>query len=370
MLDLMMALKENHAVVPILLTKKKNALNRHCEREKIENHSFWYRDIMAGAPYRNRFMRLMKHVVKYLLFLCGGLTYRGVNRAGIDFSKIDIIHTNLNRLDIGIYLSKKHRLPHICHIREYKDEHIAFYKRECISYLNSGVNRFIAISQGVYDSWSNIGIDPDKQVRINNGIDHSNFIIRKKRIDNVLKMVIFGRVEPIKGQLEIVRALSYLDDDIKNLIQLDIWGDAYSDYQALIKEEIERGGLTSQVNFCGYCNDIATKLADYDVGVICSKSEGFGRVTVECMFAGLAVIASDTGANPEIITDGVDGRIYRYGDAAHLAEVVSDLFHDCEQLESLAYAGRKKAESHFTIAKCADAVFKIYQELLNENFIL
>ena len=50
-----------------------------------------------------------------------------------------------------------------------------------------------------------------------------------------------------------------------------------------------------------------------------SKNEAFGRVTVEYMLQNLAVIASDAGANSEIIENGVSGLLYRLGDVDDLA---------------------------------------------------
>ncbi|MCL2718587.1 MAG: glycosyltransferase family 4 protein [Lachnospiraceae bacterium] len=364
--DLMLALRKNHAITPVLLTKKKNSLNELCDREGIENYSFWYRDIMAGAPYRNPFMRLFKHVVKYGLFLFGALTYRGINRIGIDFSQINIIHTNLNRLDIGVYLSKKYTIPHVWHIREFgeDDYNVVMYKRGCIKYMMENANKFIAISNAVKTAWIKKGINEEKITRIYNGIDPANFKPKKLRNDSILKIVIVGHIQPNKGQLQIIEAIGRLSSEIRLNICLDLLGESYLDYKKLLIKRIKELNLEKQVHLIGYQKNIPDILSNYDIGVTCSKSEGFGRISIEYMLAGLAVIASDTGANTEIITDGIDGRIYRYGDPAHLAEIINELFNNPGRLESLAYAGRKKAESHFSIDNCAGEVYNLYQEMI------
>ena len=50
--------------------------------------------------------------------------------------------------------------------------------------------------------------------------------------------------------------------------------------------------------------------AETDVELVCSESEGFGRVIVEAMRSGVVVIAPACGAAPEIIDDGEDGLLY------------------------------------------------------------
>ena len=85
----------------------------------------------------------------------------------------------------------------------------------------------------------------------------------------------------------------------------------------------------------GYREDVCSLLHEYDCGVMCSRSEGFGRVTAEYMMAGLPVIASDTGANPELVNEGQTGLFYRWGDTSDLAKKIEMLADDallCERM--------------------------------------
>ena len=75
---------------------------------------------MAGSPYSHKLLTLMKHIVKYLLFLLGGITQRRVMKLPIDFSTIDIVHSNTNRQDIGAFIARKHNIKHVWHVREPK----------------------------------------------------------------------------------------------------------------------------------------------------------------------------------------------------------------------------------------------------------
>ena len=98
-----------------------------------------------------------------------------------------------------------------------------------------------------------------------------------------------------------------------------------------------------------------------------SKAEGFGRVTVEYMYAGLAVIASDTGANPEIIDDGVNGLLYHYNDAQSMASKLVLLINNARYRETIAERGKVTVTNRFTPQINAKNIFDIYKKALHNN---
>lgn len=365
MMSLILSLKENYNVEPILLTKKRNKLNEICDELGIENHSMWYCDFMSGSPYTFIPMILLKHCVKFGLFCVGTIRQHSILKCGIDFSTIDIIHTNLNRITIGAYISNKLGIPHIWHIREFgkEDYNVRFYRPNTIGFMNQSANKFIAISNAVRDYWINLGIDENKIVTVYNGIGDKDFVEKKNREDDILKLVIIGHIQPGKGQLQLVEAVSLLPKEVQDKIQVDIIGEGYSDYLREINETIKKHNLNN-IHFLGYCDHIPQKLSEYDVGVMCSKSEGFGRVTVEYLLAGLFVIASDTGANPEIIESAHSGILYEYGNSNSLAECILSIYNQkaAGKLQTGSF------ENNFTLKQCAEKVYEIYNGVLNGGF--
>lgn len=356
MMSLILYMKENYDVEPVLLTKKHNALNDICEENGIENYSFWYCDFMSGSPYNFLPLKIMKHVVKYILYLGGSLSQGRVLKCGIDFETIDIIHTNHNRIQIGAYISKKKQIPHVWHIREFgkEDYNVIFYKTNTMSYMNSHADSFIAISDAVKSSWIGKGIRADKITTVYNGIEDKKIVPRKKKQDKKLKLVILGHIQPSKGQIQIVEALTLLEQRVRTNIQLDIIGEGYKDYLRKIRKIIKKYNLDN-VNLLGYCNNVPDKLPEYDVGIVCSKAEGFGRVTVEYMRAGLYVIASDTGANPELILNNSIGKLYEYGNVRSLARCIEDIYINRNE-----YASRQPVSSLFRMEEYAGKVYEIY----------
>lgn len=369
MFELIVSLKNAYGVEPVLLTKKHNELNDKCNMLGIENYSFWSRDIMAGSAYRNPVLNMMKQCVKFCLYIWGGMTVRWqINRMRIDFSSIDIIHTNLNRNDIGCYISKKYNIPHIWHLREIggKDYKICAYKTDVIGYMNKNADHFIAISETVRRAWAERGLDDRKVKVIYNGLNVSCFKQRKeqKHIADQIKIVMTGRIEPFKGQDQLIKAIGALPDEIKGRISVDLYGEAYRDYKNYLIKYIQKMELEDIVHFCGYCDHVPEMLAEYDIGIVASKAEGFGRVTAEYMLAGLMVIASDTGANTELIDHGRNGLIYSDGDVRDLAEKIEKVIENPELIDSTGRCARKDAEDKYDNARYAREVHCLYEELL------
>jgi len=366
MIEMMLSMKKYYGVEPILLTRKHNHLNVLCEKQNIENYSFWNRDIMAGSAYSNIFLNALKHTVKYLLFLYGGLTQKHIEQTQLDFSSIDLIHSNHNRNDIGAYIANIYSIPHIWHLRELgvEDYRVIFYKRKCVSYMNQHADKFIAISNCVKDAWIKRGIEESKINVIYNGIDLTKFQYKKKRTDNKVRIVMCGHIQSTKGQDQLIRALALFSHKYDDIIDVDFYGDAYPDYHRLLLSLVSKNNLEKIVHFQGYNNQIPLKLSEYDIGIVCSKAEGFGRVTVEYMAAGLAVIASDTGANPELIDNRINGLLYQYGNINDLALKLQSLIDNPIDLERISCNGRKKAYQKYTTEQNVANIYNLYKKLL------
>ena len=369
MLELMIELKSSYGIEPVLLTKKQNPMNEQCDKLGIENYSFWYRDIMAGSAYKNPLLNVMKQCVKYVLYMYGGITMHFIEHIGINFDEIDLIHTNLNRIDIGCYLSRKHHIPHIFHLREHgtTDDRVYVYKPKAYHYLNNHVNFFIAISHSVKKAWTKKGLFDNKINVIYNGLNTCGYHSNKHPGDGRIRIVMTGRIEPFKGQDQLIKALGLLEKEFLSQIQVDLWGDVYNDYKVHLLHLIKQYKLEAIVNFCGYCNDIPKKLSEYDIGIVCSKAEGFGRVTVEYMLAGLAVIASNTGANPEIIQDNENGVLYSYGSEKHLALQIEKYLKNPNLIKTHGTNAVQTALNKYTTTQYAENIYQLYQKVLKQN---
>ncbi|MGN0470460.1 MAG: glycosyltransferase family 4 protein [Acutalibacteraceae bacterium] len=370
-MELVTTMHDLHGVEAVVCTSNYSELNKTLENKGITTVIANYGSFMQNSP-----ITWWKIPVKYIL---SGLRYFKNRRKSIkiieesvDLSTIDLIHTNLNRMDIGIEIAIKHNIPNIMHIREFGGDDFKCwsYRPNYADYLNKNVTEFIAISEAVKKSWNKRGISQEKLNVIYNGVESDK--IKKADPKNILnaqklRLVMVGGVIPSKGQIQAVRAIAKLPNDVRNNVSLDIIGWSSKQYFKIINNEIQRLGLHGIVNVLGAKNDIYDRLCNYHVGLMCSKAEGFGRVTVEYMHAGLGVIASNCGANAELINDGINGLLYDRENTDTLAEAIIRIYNDRVLLSNIAHAGQKYASNNFTKEINASKVYNLYQTVLKNS---
>lgn len=368
MQKLMEILMNQYDAECVLLTKKHNILNDWCNENGIENYSCNYRDIMAGDSYERWYLNFAKHCVKKFRYVKGGMTQKKIDKIGIDFSTIDIIHSNTNRVDIGVYISKKYNIPHVWHLREMDEgtKNMHYYSKNWAQYMNDGADCFIAITDAVKKSWVNHGIKDEKIKVIYNGIDPESVVKKNEEVlnDDMIKIVAVGRIERAKGQLDLINALCNLDEEIQKHFQVDFIGESYNDYKKLLVEKINAEGCVSSINFVGYCNRVCEVLQNYDIGITCSAAEAFGRTTVEYMMAGLLTIVSNTGANLELVEGGITGLVYDYESEQMLTDILREIYKKKDEFKAIAINGRKEAINKFNSNKNANGVYELYKEII------
>lgn len=271
----------------------------------------------------------VKYLVKGAKYWYGRMAALRILERQINLNEFDIVHSNSSREDFGAIISQKYKIPLIWHIREFgdKDYNCYSYRKKYIEYMNKSAKKFIAVSDCVREHWIKKGLDSDKIVRVYNGVLHQKppqGIVDTKREKRI---VMLGSIQETKGQMQAVEAVHVL---IKRgfEVAIDIVGDGNRKYISLLKKKAEEYKIEKYVRFSGYISDVQSILKKYDIGVVCSKSEGFGRVTAEYMMSGIPVIASNTGANKEIIRNGMDGLLYEYGNPADMADKIQYIFEN------------------------------------------
>lgn len=361
----------------IVLTQTKGAINELCDGMGIENYVTGHA-YACVAPEGDRLRNTAKHLAKKALVTAKNTrAVRKIEKL-VDLSSIDIIHTNIDRDIIGCTLAKKHGIPHVMHLREFATGHYnvePLYEGQYEEY-NQSVDRYIAISRAVGQNWQESGLDADKISVVYDGIDVERVQQRRDSAAEAveeaaprprkLRLVMCGDLSSLKGQDQAIRALALIRDaQVRKNITLDIFGEVHTEkaYMGEMQSIIEGTGLVGSVVFRGYTSQLATLLKEYDCGIICTRREGFGLATAEFMAAGLAVIASDTGANSELIEDGVCGLIYHYQDVADLSAKIETLYKDPAKLDSYGRGARRTVEEKFTIEANCRGILDVYREV-------
>jgi glycosyltransferase involved in cell wall biosynthesis len=176
-----------------------------------------------------------------------------------------------------------------------------------------------------------------------------------------LRVGYVGRLEPHKGVEVILDAIVPEPD-----WSLDIVGEG--EHEATLRERVGRYAIESRVRFRGHVAhaDLPALYRSLDVVVVPSLitprwQEQFCRVAVEAMASGVPVVASASGALPEVVGDA--GVLFPPGDAVALRQSLRDLVGDPDRRRELGRRGRARS-SRFAWDAVAAGHRALYDEVL------
>ena len=166
---------------------------------------------------------------------------------------------------------------------------------------------------------------------------------------------------PTKDQRTLLRAVRLVVDEVPDFT-LDIVGDG-PDRPALeaLCDELH---LRSNVNFLGYRHDIHERLQQAGLFMLSSMTEGISISLLEAMAAGLPIVATSVGGNPDVVVDGETGLLVPSQSPLAMAQATLELLRHPERATLMGLAGRRRVEQEFDIRVCAEKYERLYRRLL------
>jgi len=171
-----------------------------------------------------------------------------------------------------------------------------------------------------------------------------------------------GHLVEHKGHRYLIEAMSLV---VKRIPQsfLFIAGDG------VLREKLERLiaelGLRRRVFLGGVRDDIPDILQAIDLYVQSSIMEGLGTSILDAMAARKPVVATRAGGIPEMIRDGIDGRLVPPADPIALAEAIEELLLDPHKRIEFGSKGREKVERDFSHKRMVRDTLAVYQEIMS-----
>ena len=127
--------------------------------------------------------------------------------------------------------------------------------------------------------------------------------------------------------------------------------------------------LRESVRFVGRVAELEKPalLAQSDLFVLPSTSDTSSIALLEAMACGTPVVATRAGGLPEVVDDGVTGRLVEPGDPAALVRTLDELLGDGSARRRLGSAAREHVIAHASIAATARRFITLYENLLREG---
>jgi len=305
-------------------------------------------------------------------------------RAIIKRERVNLIHSHL--LGSNIYAALAGLITRVPVIATYHgmvdvSPNERFKKIKHLA-MKWGIDRYVTVSQRLMDNVLQQGLlNPKKTSVIYNGVDTDKYQrTESAKADNNVKHGATANSTAIKTQLGLpqdailigslgnIRKAKAYDVLIKSAakvlpartdVHFVIAGDPKEPLMTELKTLINQLGIADHIHFLGFQQDCAAVLAQMDLFVLSSSSEGFSISTIEAMATGLPALVTRCGGPEEIITHGQTGYLVEVNNPQALADGLVDLLGHPALQQQLASAGQQHARDTFGI----NTMLKGYDEL-------
>lgn len=360
---MMKNLKDLYNVEPYLLVPGGGVIGEFCKKENIDCICADFR--ISYIDGNTQFYPVRKVTRRIMRFTDYIRIYKKIKLLGLKF---DLVHSNSSVFDIGYFLAKWWKIPHVWHVREFAGIHYNLYNvvpviGELRQYRKS--DAVIAISDSIKQYISNKGKGISLYM-IYDGIEITPRYDKQYCRNGIVRFCIIGAMNKKKNQLDVVKACMKLLTQNISSFELYIVGDykgaeTAKEIDAMCDSNPE---LDKRIIRTGYCNQINTFLVDMDIGIMASEKEAFGRVTIEYMANYMSVIGTNSGGTPELI-EGI-GDLYEPHDIDCLAQLMRKYICNPELLVERSVQNRTRAEV-YTARKNAGNVNAVYKKVLNKK---
>ena len=277
----------------------------------------------------------------------------------------DIVHTRNAEAffyaGIGARLAGIPVLLHSEHGRTFDDRAMRLYAQRLLSRWAHGI--FAVSGQLRDDLVRYVGLRPSQVDVLHNGVDQGRFgradrdVARRLLGLDPATLVVgsVGRLVAVKNYALLLRAFAALRRDDAVLL---LAGEGPE--RASLQQLAQGLGVASRTRLLGHREDVPTVLATLDVFALSSRSEGMSNTLLEAMAAGLPIVATRVGGNPEIVRDGVDGLLADDDDAQAFAGALRDLAEQPERRAAMGASGRDRVATEFSIEAMVDRYARYY----------
>ena len=285
--------------------------------------------------------------------------------------KIDIIYTNTMVILHGGIVSRLAKIPHIWHIRELLNNNpnltALFGNTNAIRIVSRLSDRIIAISRAVSEPFHRhtkriITVIPNcTEFVYGNTLPPQKpytYIMFQELKNTHIIIGVVGELIKRKAQDDAIRSCYLIKKRVKN-IKLVLIGKESKAYGKYLRKLTNDLSLNDDVIFVGFSKDVRSFMSTFDLTLMPSWEEPFGRVTIESMAMGIPVIGTNSGGTAEIIEDGETGYLVPPKAPQTMAERAISLLTNSTLRSKMGKKCKEIAYRRYSPESCAKNVTKI-----------
>ncbi|MFO7871034.1 MAG: glycosyltransferase family 4 protein [Kiritimatiellia bacterium] len=234
------------------------------------------------------------------------------------------------------------------------------------SYLNSRIDRIVCVCDAVRNYLLSVGVPGRKAVTIYKGHDPKWYTAVKQtdfaaigiQPDTFL-IGCAGAMRPRKGVDVLIRSLDHLPESLP--VELMLAGKVAD---TKLSKLAESPRYRSKVHLLGHRPDAASLMGSCHVFCMPSlRREGLPRAVIEAMAQGVPAVVTNVGGNPEIVEDGISGRVVQPGSPEALAQVFAELASSEDRRKTMGEMARQRIQSHFHIDETLRRTLELYEDV-------
>jgi glycosyltransferase involved in cell wall biosynthesis len=193
-------------------------------------------------------------------------------------------------------------------------------------------------------------------------------IFKKNKKKNIVKIGMLSRIEPNKGQSDLIAAVKEISPDLRKNIKIYLIGSGQKNYIEKIRLEIKSNSLEDLFNITGYidCNSLNI-ISELDLLVSLTKDfEGFGITCAQGLLIKKPILATNVGAIPEFLNNQ-NARLINPSNKEEIKKAIIDFLKNKNKWKKKAANGSRKIKEKFDITVTSKKYYFYLSSLLLKN---
>jgi glycosyltransferase involved in cell wall biosynthesis len=286
---------------------------------------------------------------------------------------VALVHTNSLRAHLyGLLAARLAGVPAVPYLHDlYPD---GWVRRGLVSLFGFGAERIIVNSRAVQATFDDAPHCRDKVELIypplDEGFGPANSPERVRvefGLEGCYPVVgLVAHLHPMKRPEDLIRAAPQVLAEFPTARFLIVGGTHAAPpgyFEGLVQLAADLD-LRERVTFVGFRHDVAEFYTAFDMLVLTSLGEPFGKVLIEAMASETPIIGTALAGPLEIIQNGITGLLIPPRDPAAVADAILDLARHPAMVKSIGQAGREWVQDRFAIQKYTADIENLFETVL------